>query len=449
MQLTLSGLLGDGAYSDVYAAVDELGRDLAVKVIRPDREADAIALGHAKILSLADHPNIVRVLGIQQIDDPADPSRSVSAVVMERINGDTLSNLLSRQVLKLEEARTIGLGLLDALLHLLARSIAHGDLHSENIMIAGGVTKVIDLMYIAGGSKLTSRSLDVRTRRDNLSMRLILQELLQHVPEAPGLAKAFNDALDVDAGLDRFREVFEQLTSGKSASDTDETVKFGLQLALDPAFVTGDEYAEAVLETIPSTTHPALLLALIEGRHVRDEHRSLIRLLVPTATEETRMKIGAILSADLMTQVPNGSWAAPLRALLFLGADGWDMLTSMCQLRLESVITRDTLNGYVDIYNPVKARGGSLGTWANSLYPRFRSRDRLVDSLVGLLERNWYTQNYVAEFFLVFLPRIATTEDQRKRLISAIRTACDNDAKIVKQKVALLPQAWQDAIMSD
>jgi hypothetical protein len=69
--------------------------------------------------------------------------------------------------------------------------------------------------------------------------------------------------------------------------------------------------------------------------------------------------------------------------------------------------------------------------------------------LVGLLERNWYTQNYVAEFFLVVLPRIATTEDQRKRLISAIRTACDNDAKIVKQKVALLPQAWQDAIMSN
>src|SRR5688572_13919439 len=56
--------LGDGGYSIVYLASDE-GRQVAVKVLRQDLEADGRAIKRfyreAKAASSLDHPNIVRI----------------------------------------------------------------------------------------------------------------------------------------------------------------------------------------------------------------------------------------------------------------------------------------------------------------------------------------------------------------------------------------------------
>ena len=85
MRLRLQEHLGDGAYSDVYAAVDDLERRLAVKIIRPENVGDDLALRHARILVKAAHRNVVQVIAIERVADPMDQSREVDAVVMERL----------------------------------------------------------------------------------------------------------------------------------------------------------------------------------------------------------------------------------------------------------------------------------------------------------------------------------------------------------------------------
>lgn len=223
MRLTIQEHLGDGADSDVYAAVDDLERRLAVKIIRPEKLRDDLALQHARILVKAAHKNVVQVIAIERVTDPVDQSREVDAIVMERLQGATLSDYLEHGPLSLDSARTIGLGLLDALLHLVDQGIAHGDLHSEDVMVVDGAAKIIDLLYISGASGLTSRSLKHRIRSDILNARLMLQDVLLKVDEKPNLSKAFLLTLDVTADLSMIREAFERVTAPTMDATTPDT----------------------------------------------------------------------------------------------------------------------------------------------------------------------------------------------------------------------------------
>src|SRR2546427_10525545 len=70
MQITLGERLGEGAFGDVYEAVDELGRRLAVKIIRPSAAAFSTALDHARALARAQHPNVVSIYSLEKVPDP-------------------------------------------------------------------------------------------------------------------------------------------------------------------------------------------------------------------------------------------------------------------------------------------------------------------------------------------------------------------------------------------
>ena len=86
---TLLGELGRGGMAVVFRARDrELGREVAVKVVRPrfaaDEEAVARLAREARTVAQLEHPNIVGVYSIRHLAD-----RSV-ALVMQLIPGRTL-----------------------------------------------------------------------------------------------------------------------------------------------------------------------------------------------------------------------------------------------------------------------------------------------------------------------------------------------------------------------
>jgi len=138
----LKGELGRGAQATVWLGYDpRLQREVAVKVINPDADADSVAqwLDEARAVSRLAHPNIVPVF-------EADQDGSVSFMVFEYVTGATLTDLLKKRgKLPQREAAALMRDVLDAIATAHAQGIVHRDLKPSNILMdAQGRPRVMD-----------------------------------------------------------------------------------------------------------------------------------------------------------------------------------------------------------------------------------------------------------------------------------------------------------------
>src|SRR5262249_25690157 len=97
--------LGEGGMGSVYRAHDtHLGRDVAIKVVRPecaaDRERVARLEREAKALAALNHPGIATLYGFEHADGR-------DFLVMELVAGQTLADRLVHQPLLLESTLQI------------------------------------------------------------------------------------------------------------------------------------------------------------------------------------------------------------------------------------------------------------------------------------------------------------------------------------------------------
>ena len=93
MELRIVSRIADGGYADVWNAVDELDRNVAVKLIRASAAVVSDALAHARALVRAAHQNVVTVYSIESVIDP-DTGTETKGIVMELIQGETLEKRL-------------------------------------------------------------------------------------------------------------------------------------------------------------------------------------------------------------------------------------------------------------------------------------------------------------------------------------------------------------------
>ena len=99
---TIVDKLGAGGMGQVYRATDtKLKRQVAVKILPPSLAADADRLARfqreAEVLASLDHPNIAAIHGLEE-------SAGVSALVMELVEGDDLSQRIGRGAIPIDEA---------------------------------------------------------------------------------------------------------------------------------------------------------------------------------------------------------------------------------------------------------------------------------------------------------------------------------------------------------
>jgi eukaryotic-like serine/threonine-protein kinase len=128
-------LLGQGGMATIYRATDaQLGRDVAVKILRPEygRDPDFVARFRAEaqaVASLSD-PNVVRVYDFGM--DPVGPY-----IVMEYVDGEDLATLIRRTgPLQPRQAARIVAEAASALAAAHARGIVHRDIKPGNILLA-------------------------------------------------------------------------------------------------------------------------------------------------------------------------------------------------------------------------------------------------------------------------------------------------------------------------
>jgi hypothetical protein len=137
-------LLGEGGMATIYRAHDtQLGRDVAVKLLRPQYGADPgfIARFRQEAQSAASlsHPNVVRVFDYG--NDEAGPF-----IVMELVDGQDLAELLRERVfLPPAAAARIAEQIAGALQAAHAHGIVHRDVKPSNVLVArDGSVRVVD-----------------------------------------------------------------------------------------------------------------------------------------------------------------------------------------------------------------------------------------------------------------------------------------------------------------
>jgi eukaryotic-like serine/threonine-protein kinase len=139
----VDSLLGRGGMSSVYSAFDRtLGRDVAIKVLAAELVEDEVFVERfdreARAAASLSHRNVVAVF-----DSGVDGGARF--IVMERVSGRTLSELLREGPLPVEQAVEIALSVAQALGAAHAHGIVHRDVKPGNVMVGdGGQVKVLD-----------------------------------------------------------------------------------------------------------------------------------------------------------------------------------------------------------------------------------------------------------------------------------------------------------------
>jgi serine/threonine protein kinase len=148
----VGALLGRGGMADVFEGVDSrLGRRVAVKVLRRGLAEDPAFRSRfrqeAQAAARMSHPTIVRVFdaGEDVVTDQDGASHTVPFIVMERVEGRLLKDVITDGPLDPDEAVRIMGQVLTALEYSHRAGVVHRDIKPGNIMVTPtGQVKVMD-----------------------------------------------------------------------------------------------------------------------------------------------------------------------------------------------------------------------------------------------------------------------------------------------------------------
>ena len=139
----IESLLSQGGMSQLYLGKNpQTGEVVAIKVLSPEfvenKEMVAQFLEEARIISIADHTNIIKLYG-------QGKWKNGLYIAMEFVQGISLRQFIYQHSLSLKRCLDVALQVAYALLHLHTHDIVHRDLKPENILITEtGQVKVID-----------------------------------------------------------------------------------------------------------------------------------------------------------------------------------------------------------------------------------------------------------------------------------------------------------------
>ena len=211
----ITAAIGEGGMGQVYRATDaKLKRQVAIKVLPPSLAADADRLARfqreAEVLACLNHPNIAAIYDLEE-------SGGTTALVMELVEGDDLSQRIARGAMPLDEALPIAKQIAEALEAAHEQGIIHRDLKPANIKVRGdGAVKVLDFglakaMDPAGASGANAANSPTLTAHAT-ALGMILGTAAYMAPE-----QAKGKAVDKRADIWAFGVVLYEMLAGRAA----------------------------------------------------------------------------------------------------------------------------------------------------------------------------------------------------------------------------------------
>jgi len=139
---TVLSAVGRGGNASIFAARDQRGTDVAIKVLHPELAVSVAAdrfLREIRYTAQLDHPHIARMMDSGEAD-------YLLWYVMPYVPGETVRQALRREPrFPIPRAVTIATEVLDALEHAHAHGIAHRDIKPDNIVLSPQGAVLVDL----------------------------------------------------------------------------------------------------------------------------------------------------------------------------------------------------------------------------------------------------------------------------------------------------------------
>lgn len=317
-------LLGRGGSAEVWCCTDEaLDRQVAVKLVTSSGGEDSGRVGdEARLLARLSHPGLVPVY------DAGTDHTGRPWVVMELVDGETLSDAIRRGPMSSERVAEIGARLADALAYVHGEGLIHRDVKPANVLLGqDGRVRLTDfgIARLVDAAKVTATGLTVGTASylspeqvtaepvgtasDVYSLGLVLLECLTGQREYPG--SAVEVAL---ARLSRPPRVPGGLPDGwpgllTAMTDRDPARRpTCAQVASDLHAVVGGGQATTVLAT-PTP--------VAERTQVIDRTQMLTTAVPAPAVERPRP--AARPTTGTVARAPRNNWALVAGILLALG----------------------------------------------------------------------------------------------------------------------------------
>ena len=196
---------------EVYRARDSrLGRDVAIKVLTPDRTGDETSRRRfqreAMAASSLNHPNIITIYEINSEGD-------TDFIVMEHVRGATLSSRIKRGPIPIDEAVGYASQIAEALTKAHAAGIVHRDLKPGNVMVTGdGLVKVLDF----GLAKFDSSSVNTQSSGEHqVDLTLSLPGAVTETIAYMSPEQARGDRVDARSDVFSFGIMFFEMLAGQ------------------------------------------------------------------------------------------------------------------------------------------------------------------------------------------------------------------------------------------
>jgi len=286
----VTALLGEGGMGQVYRATDtNLKRQVAIKVLPASVAGDADRLARfqreAEVLAALNHPNIAQIYGLEKSD-------GMTALVMELVEGENLSQRIARGAIPLDEALPLAKQIAEALEAAHEQGIIHRDLKPANIKVRpDGTVKVLDFglakaLDPAAASSPEAMNSPTITSPAMTQAGMILGTAAYMAPE-----QARGKTVDRRADIWAFGAVLCEMLTGQRAFG-------GEDIAQTLANVINKEPA---WEALPPTT-PARIRSIVAGCLVKDPRQRLrdmgdVRLALEGAFETAAPQTTATSSA--------------------------------------------------------------------------------------------------------------------------------------------------------
>ena len=215
----------------------------------------------------------------------------------------------------------------------------------------------------------------------------------------------------------------------------------------DPLFVERSEYAEILANEIPSDEFADVAVTILKERRNGNPAKLeyFFSAVFNKADDDQLATILKAFSSELKIAQMDPEIINLVR---HIKDQLWPRIDEDTKLRIESRMIDSVSKGSIKD-EEVK---GFLGTWANSLGEYFRLKRELGQALIERLQPSWYTQNYVGEYFLDYLPSIIDSDLMVKECCKDLAYATlGNNARILKSKLldnfVFFPKTWRELIL--
>ena len=225
--------IGAGGMGEVWKAIDtRLDRNVAIKVLPMELAQNAQFRlrfeREAKTISQLSHPNICTLHDIgeerpQLAGSSASQSDSVSYLVMELLEGESLAERLTRGPLAIAEVLRYGAQIADALDRAHRAGVVHRDLKPGNIMLTRSGAKLLDFglakpsasgVFAAATSGVTMAREEATQQRPLTTEGTIVGTFQYMAPE-----QLEGQAVDARTDIFSFGAVLYEMTTGRRAFD--------------------------------------------------------------------------------------------------------------------------------------------------------------------------------------------------------------------------------------